>query len=151
MKKDTKSLLWGALVGSVVGSVTALLFAPKPGKELRKDIAEGTASGLEKVQEIAVQAGDKTVELYDNAKDTIEHVVHEVREWSKSCVHVIDEEEEQLVVSGITSEEVAVTVEDISESAEALNSEEAICEETSSEEEITSDDVQDNKDNNEIV
>lgn len=139
MKKDTKSLLWGALVGSVVGSVTALLFAPKPGKELRKDIAEGTASSLEKVQEIAVQAGDKTVELYDNAKDKIEHVVHEVREWSKSCIHVIDEEE-QLVVSGITSEEVAVTVEDISESADALNSEEDI-----------TPDVEDDKDNNEIV
>ena len=141
MKKDTKSLLWGALVGSVVGSVTALLFAPKPGKELRKDIAEGTASSLEKVQEIAVQAGDKTVELYDNAKDKIEHVVHEVREWSKSCIHVIDEEEEQLVVSGITSEEeVAVTVEDISESADALNIEEDI-----------TPDVEDDKDNNEIV
>jgi len=54
---------------------------------------------------------------------------------------VIDEEEKQLVVSGITSEEeVAVTVEDISESADALNSEEDI-----------TPDVEDDKDNNEIV
>ena len=60
MKKDNKSLLWGVLAGSIVGSVTALLFAPKPGKELRKDIAEGTTEAVDKVQVIAGQAGEKT-------------------------------------------------------------------------------------------
>lgn len=110
MKKDTKSLLWGAIVGSVVGSVTALLFAPKPGKELRKDIAEGTASTLEKAQEIATQAGDKSVELYSKAKESVEQVVHEVREWTKQCTSAEDEED-KLVVSGITTEESVITVE----------------------------------------
>ncbi|ULO05743.1 YtxH domain-containing protein [Paenibacillus sp. 19GGS1-52] len=110
MKKDTKSLLWGAVVGSVVGSVTALLFAPKPGKELRKDIAEGTASTLEKAQEIATQAGDKSVELYSKAKESVEQVVQEVREWTKQCTSAEDEED-KLVVSGITTEESVITVE----------------------------------------
>ncbi len=110
MKKDTKGLLWGAIVGSVVGSVTALLFAPKPGKELRKDIAEGTASTLEKAQEIATQAGDKSVELYSKAKESVEQVVHEVREWTKQCTSVEDEED-KLVVSGITTEEAVIAVE----------------------------------------
>lgn len=59
MKKDTKSLLWGILAGSVVGSVTALLFAPKPGKELRQDIVDGTNGAIDKVQEIAGAAGEK--------------------------------------------------------------------------------------------
>ncbi|SES98734.1 YtxH domain-containing protein [Paenibacillus sp. NFR01] len=83
MKKDTKSLLWGLIAGSVAGSVTALLFAPKPGKELRQDIKEGTAGAIDKVQEIAGQAGDKGAELYGKAKDAVNSVVTEIKEWRK--------------------------------------------------------------------
>ncbi|WP_052414551.1 YtxH domain-containing protein [Paenibacillus sp. FSL R5-0345] len=150
MKKDTKGLLWGALVGSVVGSVTALLFAPKPGKELRKDIAEGTAAGIEKVQGIAVQAGDKSVELYDKAKDSIGHVVHEVREWSKSCSGAVEEDTATVAVSGVATEETiqeaAVTLEEVTELEVSPVSDEAGSEEASLEEAQS-----DDKDNNEIA
>lgn len=106
MKKDTKGLLWGILAGSVVGSVTALLFAPKPGKELRKDIADGTTGAIEKVQEIAVQAGDKGTELYTKAKEAVESVVIEVKQWSKQCD--TEEVEEKAAVSGIADDEAAI-------------------------------------------
>ena len=101
MKNNKKNVLWGVVVGSVVGSVAALLFAPKAGKELRKDISDGTATTLEKAQEIASQAGDKSVELYDKAKD----VVLEVREWGKQRLG--PETEEIVGVSGITDDEIA--------------------------------------------
>lgn len=39
----TKGFLMGALVGSAVGAITALLLAPKSGKELRQDIATKTS------------------------------------------------------------------------------------------------------------
>ncbi|MEK5438682.1 MULTISPECIES: YtxH domain-containing protein [Paenibacillus] len=150
MKKDTKGLLWGALVGSVVGSVTALLFAPKPGKELRKDIAEGTAAGIEKVQGIAVQAGDKSVELYDKAKDSIGHVVHEVREWSKSCSNAVEEDTATVAVSGTVTEETiqeaAATLEEVTELEVSPVNEEISSEEASLEEAQP-----DDKDNNEIA
>ncbi|MEK4236061.1 YtxH domain-containing protein [Paenibacillus sp. FSL H7-0714] len=150
MKKDTKGLLWGALVGSVVGSVTALLFAPKPGKELRKDIAEGTAAGIEKVQGIAVQAGDKSVELYDKAKDSIGHVVHEVREWSKSCSNAVEEDTATVAVSGTATEETiqeaAATLEEVTELEVSPVNEEVSSEEASLEEAQL-----DDKDNNEIA
>ncbi|MEK3661268.1 YtxH domain-containing protein [Paenibacillus sp. FSL F4-0236] len=150
MEKDTKGLLWGALVGSVVGSVTALLFAPKPGKELRKDIAEGTAAGIEKVQGIAVQAGDKSVELYDKAKDSIGHVVHEVREWSKSCSNAVEEDTATVAVSGIATEETiqeaAATLEEVTELEVSPVNEEVSSEEASLEEAQL-----DDKDNNEIA
>lgn len=106
MKNDTKSLLWGILAGSVVGSVTALLFAPKPGKELRKDIADGTTGAIDKVQEIAGQAGEKGSELYGKAKDAVESVVSEVKEWSKQYIP-IDADEELAVVSGIATDAAA--------------------------------------------
>ncbi len=101
MKKDTKSLLWGILAGSVVGSVTALLFAPKAGKELRKDIAEGTTEAAHKVQEIAGAASDKSTELYSKAKDAVESVVSEVKEWSKQYTGA--DEEKTVAVSGIAA------------------------------------------------
>ena len=34
----SKGLLFGFLAGGVIGAVLALLYAPKSGKELRKDI-----------------------------------------------------------------------------------------------------------------
>lgn len=120
MKKDTKSLLWGVLAGSVVGTVTALLFAPKPGKELRKDIAEGTTEAIDKVQEIAAQTGEKTTELYGKAKEAVVSVVSEVKEWSKSKLDGV-EEAETVTVSGIDEEAV-----EASEAADAVLEEEGI-------------------------
>jgi gas vesicle protein len=49
----TRGFLVGAVVGGAVGAVLALLFAPKSGRELRRDIA------------------DKTGELYDKASHYI--------------------------------------------------------------------------------
>lgn len=123
MKKDTKSLLWGILAGSVVGSVTALLFAPKAGKELRKDIAEGTAEAAHKVQEIAGAASDKGTELYSKAKDAVESVVIEVKEWSRQYTGT--DEKKAVEVSGIAAEgdtaEATETAETaVEEAAEAV-------------------------------
>jgi gas vesicle protein len=39
----TKGMVIGALLGGAIGAVTALLFAPKPGNELRRDIADKSA------------------------------------------------------------------------------------------------------------
>jgi gas vesicle protein len=114
MTKNNKGLLWGVLAGSVVGSVTALLLAPKAGKELRKDIADGTSATLEKAQELAGQAGDKSVELFDKAKE----VVTDVREWGKQCLG--REDAETAAVSGIGSDEAAsASAEAADASAEA--------------------------------
>ncbi|QWU18032.1 Gas vesicle protein [Paenibacillus sophorae] len=91
MKKNTKSLLWGIVAGGAVGSVTALLLAPKSGKELRKDISDGAAATVDKAQELVHQASDKTVEWYGKAKDSVEQVIQEVTDWSKQFTKAEDE------------------------------------------------------------
>lgn len=68
MKDSNKSLLWGALIGSVVGSVTALLLAPKSGRELRQDITEGARQVSEKGQELAGIVGNKAHRSYPRLK-----------------------------------------------------------------------------------
>lgn len=60
--KSKAAFFVGVLTGSVVGGITALLFAPKSGKELRADIKEGA----EKVVEVTAKAVDQVTEsVYD--------------------------------------------------------------------------------------
>lgn len=42
----------GALLGGVAGAVVALLFAPKSGRQLRRDIAERTSELYDRAQDI---------------------------------------------------------------------------------------------------
>jgi len=46
-----RGFLTGALIGGLAGAITALLFAPKSGRELRRDIAERTGELYDKAQE----------------------------------------------------------------------------------------------------
>jgi gas vesicle protein len=93
-RKQTKGFLLGAIAGGVVGSVTALLLAPKPGKELRQDISAGaqkvsdsTARVAGQVTDttgrIARQIGDQAVQLADRTKQAATNVVTSVRSRSK--------------------------------------------------------------------
>ncbi len=59
-EKRNKDLLVGAVIGSVLGAVTALLFAPKSGRELRADLKEGYHQVSEKTQQIAGDVADKS-------------------------------------------------------------------------------------------
>lgn len=60
LRKDTKGFLLGALAGGVIGSITALLFAPKAGKELRQDIAVGAQKVGDTTMKAAGKVGEAT-------------------------------------------------------------------------------------------
>ncbi|TVY06699.1 YtxH domain-containing protein [Paenibacillus cremeus] len=101
--KRGKDLLVGAVVGTVLGAVTALLFAPKSGRELRADISEGVQNISEKTQQIAGDVTEKSKQLATDviektqaaaetigrhtsewagkAKDAAVHVSNEVKSW----------------------------------------------------------------------
>ena len=80
MKEKSKGLLWGVLIGSVAGSVTALLLAPKSGKELRDDIADGARGIGTKVQE-AEKVGEQGVNLIGIMTDRAENVISDIQSW----------------------------------------------------------------------
>lgn len=90
--------MWGALIGSVVGSVTALLLAPKSGKELRQDIAEGARTIGTKTQEFAGKVSEQGVTLIERVKDTVSNVISDIRGWRKT-----DEDEEEVGLAQISS------------------------------------------------
>ncbi|NMO95411.1 YtxH domain-containing protein [Paenibacillus lemnae] len=81
MKERNKGLLWGALIGSIAGSVTALLLAPKSGRELRSDIAAGARQVGEKVQEAAERVGEQGVNLIGVMTDRAEGVISDIQSW----------------------------------------------------------------------
>ncbi|WP_145319407.1 MULTISPECIES: YtxH domain-containing protein [Paenibacillus] len=84
MKDSNKSLLWGALIGSVVGSVTALLLAPKSGRELRQDITEGARQVSEKGQELAGKVGEQSSQIVSKVKETADVVIQDIQSW-RNC------------------------------------------------------------------
>ena len=64
-----KDFVIGALVGGIVGAAAGLLLAPKPGRDLRGDVA---------VQ--AVNLKDKSVEFSTTAKEKSVHLSSQIKE-----------------------------------------------------------------------
>lgn len=59
----------GSLIGGIIGSTTALLFAPKDGKKLRKDLAKKCHKLGDKSEELVCDAREKCEEIMDAMKD----------------------------------------------------------------------------------
>ncbi len=70
--RNRKNVAAAFAIGSIISGAAALLFAPKSGKELRKDIAEKSAEGAEIVKKTAVtgyaKASEFTNSVIDKAK-----------------------------------------------------------------------------------
>lgn len=64
-----KGFAVGALLGGLLGGVTALLLAPKSGVKLRKDIAKKYQCISDKTCEYADEVCEQTLELVDKAKE----------------------------------------------------------------------------------
>lgn len=56
-------------VGAAVGATLALLFAPKPGSELRGDIADATRRGYDATKEKAIDLKDQSAEAVKAVKE----------------------------------------------------------------------------------
>jgi len=57
------------LIGGGIGAVTALMFAPKPGAELRHDISEITRTGYDETRDLAQNVKGHSAEIYNAAKE----------------------------------------------------------------------------------
>lgn len=93
-KKVVKSFFYGALAGAVTGAVTALLFAPKKGSELRKDIAD-----------TAQTVGEKTVEISRKAGATAQNIVKRSGDWASEIRTKLGRKEKEDIENAAESEE----------------------------------------------
>jgi len=53
----------GIFIGGLLGAAAALLFAPKPGRELRGDLSEKVGMVTDRTKEVATVVGDKASEI----------------------------------------------------------------------------------------
>ena len=84
MNEKNKGLLWGTLIGSIAGSITALLFAPKAGAELRQDISDGAKLVTEKSQNLATKITDQSSQLSAKVVEKTEGIIQEFRSIGKT-------------------------------------------------------------------
>lgn len=59
------------IVGGIAGGVLGILFAPKPGKETREDIAEAAAEIKKEAQKFAKDAKDRVDGFVEESKEVI--------------------------------------------------------------------------------
>jgi gas vesicle protein len=126
MAKGTqrKSFMFGALAGGIIGSLTALLLAPKSGRELRKDIADGAQEVGDRTVRIASQVGDTTTRIAKQARnsasnaagkarDTADSVIESVRGWRTSRRDNIAEGDQAVAVGEEKHESIEEKVEEL--------------------------------------
>lgn len=94
-----KDFLLGIVVGSALGAITALLLAPKSGRELRSDISDQYHTVSEKTQKIATEIGDKTQKIASELSDKTQKIASEVGEKSQELIGKAKE-----VVSTVSNE-----------------------------------------------
>ncbi|MDE1549705.1 YtxH domain-containing protein [Jeotgalibaca caeni] len=74
MSKRDGGFVLGAIIGGAAAAITALLFAPKSGRELRKDIADEFDNLMDTAydyRDIAMEKGNELVEVAKEATDDI--------------------------------------------------------------------------------
>lgn len=75
MNHDERSgllyLLAGIGLGVLIGAVLGLLFAPKPGEEIRGELGQRLHDLSEKVRELAQQAYEKGGETVRNVRERV--------------------------------------------------------------------------------
>ncbi len=81
-----KGLFWGFLAGSIVGGITALLFAPKSGKELRGEIMDKAEDFLDDAEQFMEKAKDRANEIINDGKKKSEKLVIEARQKVDSLI-----------------------------------------------------------------
>jgi len=89
----TKGLIIGLLIGGVVGAITALLYAPKSGRELRADIKKKATDLAENTSDIIKKAKSNIGETVNVAKSRSDQIVSEVKE---KAGHIMDDAEKVL-------------------------------------------------------
>src|SRR5699024_1024986 len=123
-KIKKRELLLGTLVGGVIGASSAILFTPKSGKKIRKDINVSSKEALEKASEwkdtLQVKNSEDTDQAIGKCSDFIDKD-DELAEKITRCMNEITRIEEDVAeFITETADKTNNLYEDISEKATYL-------------------------------
>ena len=86
-----KDFVIGALVGGIVGAAAGLLLAPKPGRDLRNDVASQAGMIKDKSVTLSSTAKEKTVQLSNQLKEQSTQLVDKVKYKTSKVPTVFDD------------------------------------------------------------
>lgn len=115
--KETKDFLTGVIIGGIVGSLAALLFAPKSGKDIRYDLQSKAYLALDKTDElknIVIQKGNDVREFASDAKGRMTKAVKEQTDVLVGAVQSVTKK---------TGEDAIEVLEDARKTIEELSNE----------------------------
>lgn len=78
-RDNNGGFLLGALFGAAVAGVAALLYAPKSGEELRKDVSKEVDNFMDRARDYTDLAVERGVEYYDAAAETLSEVSDDIQ------------------------------------------------------------------------
>lgn len=81
-----KGLLVGLLAGGVIGAAIALLYAPKSGRELRKEIKVKTDDYLDEADRYIADAKVRARDLINDGKKRSERLIHDAKSKSEELL-----------------------------------------------------------------
>lgn len=97
-ENSSNGVLIGAIVGGAIGAISALLFAPKTGANLREELSNKFKAISEKTKDIAATVGHNTKEFAANVGQNTKDLASSIKEEAgdladhakKSNQHVMD-------------------------------------------------------------
>jgi gas vesicle protein len=81
-----KGLFLGFLAGGAIGALFALLYAPKSGRELRKDIKVKTDEYIDDAEKYIAEARDKAKTMINDGKKKSERIIEDARTKSEAIL-----------------------------------------------------------------
>ena len=101
---NMKNFTVGAIVGALARASIALLYAPKPGADLRQNVASQAETLKDKSMELSSIAKEKTAHLSSQLKEQSTHLVDKVK--------AITSKEDNSTLEETSIEEVVIAVDD---------------------------------------
>lgn len=93
-KRHKKEFITGALLGGLIGAGLALLFAPKPGSQLRSDLLEQSEALRRTGGKVARSAGKGSLSLVKTVSDRSLQTVNKVKEWPRIVIKASESDKE---------------------------------------------------------
>ena len=118
MVRNKGGFIVGALVGTVIGGVVALLAAPKSGKQLRDDISGELDNWIDRANDYTDYAVERGVEMYDVATGVAGEVGEDIKVNLKSTADQLKKSAEEL--KSHAEKEVANVSDNIQEAGKEL-------------------------------
>ncbi len=81
-----KGLIIGFIAGSIAGAVLALLYAPKPGSQLRAELKEKAKDVVNNAEDYVDRAKAKAVEIVNEGKTKSESLLTDARARAASIM-----------------------------------------------------------------